>query len=343
MGKDYMKVGKHAIKQFIGDEEINKKFSPEKVNNFVNNTGLKLMNNIDKFGVVLNNTQMRVFEAILKALTNTNYNGDEPKKRGEALNEFKDNYSNPNAGQILITNENAPYKNINTIPVIKVTQTELIELAGYDPRKQSDRQNVTQALNFLAMHQFCFYWERLKREKGIPVKYKDGGYKKEEVMEVGTLLRVKYVRDEKTKILQYYEIHPSACMLDQVNNYFLLIPNDWREEVKRITKKQVSSYTYLFLIWLRMEFEKIRRNNAKKKLNEKKRDYKVVVTYEELAKILKMPESLYKKKRATAQRVFDEAYLIAYLLGYLIEGDEQDGIYTYYLDKDFYPQPGKLV
>ena len=45
-----MKVGKHAIKQFIGDEEINKKFSPEKVNNFVNNTGLKLMNNIDKFG-----------------------------------------------------------------------------------------------------------------------------------------------------------------------------------------------------------------------------------------------------------------------------------------------------
>ena len=115
-----------------------------------------------------------------------------------------------------------------------------------------------------------FLLGKAKKEKGIPVKDKDGGYKKEEVMEVGTLLRVKYVRDKKTKILQYYEIHPSACMLDQVNNYFLLIPNDWREEVKRITKNRFQVIYISFLIWLRMEFEKIRRNNAKKKLNAKK-------------------------------------------------------------------------
>lgn len=365
-----MKVGKHLANQLIGDEEINKKFSPEKVKRFVDETGLILPNEnkeptpneidrppiedtyekikkINSFGVVLNNTQMRVFEAILKALTNTNYNGDEQKTIRDTLAK---NYINPNAGQIIQHNENAPYKNINTIPVIKVTQKELIELAGYDPRKQNDRQMVVEALKFLSSTPFCFYWERAKYKNGKIVKDKNGKIIKEPVSEVSTLLRVIRVYKEPARqIIDYYEIYPSACMLDQVNNHFLLIPNNWREEVKRITGQTASSYIYLFLLWLRKEFESIRSYNDYKG---KKRGYKkfvITITYTNLAKTLKMPESLYKKKKKKAIDIIRKCYIIALRLGYITNFDVDEGlyrnkmIYTFYLNEDFYPQPGKLV
>lgn len=370
MEKDYMKVGKHAIKQFIGDEEINKKFSPEKVKRFVDETGLILPNEkeeptpdgtdrplientyekikkINSFGVVLNNTQMRVFEAILKALTNTNYKGDEQKTIRETIAK---NYIGQNAGQIIQHNENAPYKNINTIPVIRVTQKELIELAGYDPRKQNDRQMVVEALEFLRLKPFCFYWERAKYKDGQIVKGKDGKIIMEPVSEVSTLLRlIKVYKEPERRIIDYYEIYPSACMLDQINNYFLLIPNNWREEVKRITGQTASSYTYLFLLWLRMEFESIRSYNDYKRQKKGYKKFVITITYTNLAKTLKMPESLYKKKKKKAIDIIRKCYITALRLGYITSFDVDEGlygnkmIYTFYLNEDFYPQPGKLV
>ena len=91
-------------------------------------------------------------------------------------------------------------------------------------------------------------------------------------MEVGSLFRIKTVRTEEGE-LQYYEIHPSAPLLDQISNYFLLVPNDWREEVKQLTGKRASSYTYELLLWLRLQYEQIRRYNSGK--NRKKKPFKI--------------------------------------------------------------------
>ncbi len=227
----HTKMAIHTVSQFYGDNKQLSIFSDEKIEVFSGATGLNLTNRPIDYGVALNQTQRRVFEGILKAFTDTNYKGDEQKDKATA---FRDVYSlTKTSAKTLIKGDNAPYKNIETIPVVKLTQAQIIDLSGYDlkAQKQSDKQHVIEALSFLATNQFCFYWIRLKTDKGKPVKDKGGDYVKEEVMEVGTLLRIKTVRDQ-TGILQYYEIQPSAPLLDQVNNYFLLVPNNWRDEVK---------------------------------------------------------------------------------------------------------------
>ena len=338
----HTKIAIHTVTQFYGDNKQLSLFSDEKIDAFKDATGLNLTNRPTNYGVVLNQSQMRVFEGILKAFTDTNYKGDEQKDKATALREV---YSDTEtSAKTLVKGENAPYRNIDTIPVVKLTQAQIIDLSGYDlkSQRQGDKQDVIEALSFLATNQFCFYWVRLKTENGKPVKDKSGDYVKEEVMEVGTLLRIKTVRDG-TGLLQYYEIHPSAPLLDQVNNYFLLVPNNWREEVKQLTGKRASSYTYEFLLWLRLQYEHIRRYNKGGGKNRKPKPFKISNSWEDVAIALKMPESVYKGKRKRAIKIIQEAYSVAIKLGYLVRVENNGATDILYLNESYYPKPGELI
>ena len=341
-GEKNTKIAIHTVSQFYGDNKQLSLFSDEKIDAFKDATGLNLTNRPTNYGVVLNQAQRRVFEGILKAFTDTNYKGDEQKDKATALREV---YSDTEtSAKTLVKGENAPYRNIDTIPVVKLTQAQIIDLSGYDlkAQKQSDKQHVTEALSYLATNQFCFYWVRLKTENGKPVKDKSGDYVKEEVMEIGTLLRIKTVRDG-TGLLQYYEIHPSAPLLDQVNNYFLLVPNNWRDEVKQLTGKRVSSYTYELLLWLRLQYEQIRRYNKGGGKNRKPKPFKISKSWEDVAIALKMPESVYKGKRKRAIKIIQEAYSVAIKLGYLVRVENNGATDILYLNESYYPKPGELV
>jgi len=338
----HTKIAIHTVTQFFGDSKQYSLFSDEKIDSFTEATGLNLTNRPDSYGVVLNQTQRRVFEGILKALTETSYRGDEEIDRKTALKEVYT--ETETSARTLINQASAPYRNIEKIPVLKLTQAQVIDLSGYDlkAQKQSDKQHVTQALSFLATNQFCFYWIRLKTETGKPVKDKSGGYVKEEVMEVGTLLRVKTVRDQ-AGLLQYYEIHPSAPLLDQVNNYFLLVPSNWRDEVKQITGKRASSYTYELLFWLRLQYEHIRRYNSGGGKRRKPKPFKIAKSWEDVAITLKMPETMYKANKKRAHKIIQEAYSVAIELGYLVKVENNGYTDTLYLNEGYYPKPGELV
>ena len=341
-GEKHTKIAIHTVSQFYGDNKQLSLFSDEKIDAFKDATGLNLTNRPTNYGVVLNQSQKRVFEGILKAFTDTNYKGDEQKDKATALREV---YSDTEtSAKTLVKRENAPYRNIDTIPVVKLTQAQIIELSGYDLKRQrqGDKQDVIEALSFLSTNQFCFYWVRLKTENGKPVKDKSGEYVKEEVMEVGTLLRIKTVRDG-TGLLQYYEIHPSAPILDQVNNYFLLVPNNWRDEVKQLTGKRASSYTYELLLWLRLQYEQIRRYNKGGGKNRQPKPFKISKSWEDVAIALKMPESVYKGKRKRAIKIIQEAYSVAIKLGYLVRVENNGATDILYLNESYYPKPGELV
>ncbi len=342
IGGKHTKIAIHAVTQFYGDNRQLSLFSDEKIDAFKDATGLNLTNRPKSYGVVLNQAQSRVFEGILRAFTDTNYKGDEQKDKATALGEV---YAiTETAGKTLVKGENAPYRNIDAIPVVKLTQAQVIELSGYDlkSQRQGDKQDVMEALSFLSTNQFCFYWVRMKTENGKPVKDKNGGYIKEEVMEVGTLLRTRIVRDH-TGRLQYYEIQPSAPLLDQVNNYFLLVPNNWRDEVKRITGKRASSYTYELLLWLRLQYEQIRRYNKGGGKNRKPKPFKISKSWEDVAIALKMPESMYKANRKRASKIIHEAYSVAIKLGYLVKVENNGATDILYLNESYYPKPGELV
>lgn len=338
----HTKMAMHTATQFFGYNKQLSVFSDEKIDAFCMATGLSITNRPDEYGVVLNQSQSRVLMGILKAFTDTNYKGDELIEKKEALKEIY-NLNNVSA-KTLVESDNAPYRNIDAIPVLRLTQAQVIDFSGYDLKnqRQGDKQDVVDALTFLATKQFCFYWERLKTENGKPVRDKNGEYKKEAVMEVGTLLRIKTVRDQ-TGLLQYYEIHASAPLLDQVNNYFLLVPNNWRDEVRQITGKRASSYTYELLFWLRVQYEQIRRYNKGGGKGRKPKPFKISKSWEEVAIALKMPETMYKANRKRASKIIQDAYSVAIKLGYLIRVENSGATDILYLNEDYYPKPGKLV
>jgi len=162
-------------------------------------------------------------------------------------------------------------------------------------------------------------------------------------MEVGTLFRIRTVREGGE--LKYYEIHPSSVIIDQVNNkyggnYFLLVPNNWRDEVKQIVGKNVSSYTYEFLFWLRLQYEQIRRQNNKKTAN---KPLTLKRSWEDIAIALKMPKTMYKANRKRASKIIQDAYSTAIKLGYLLKVENTGATDVLYLNEAYYPKPGELV
>ena len=332
--KEHTQISIHTVSQFFGDNKQLSFFSDEKIESYSRDTGLQIINKPESYGVVLNQSQRRVLEGILKAFSDTNYQGVEQVDKFKSLELV--HYTGSSKARERI---NEAYKNAPYIPVVKLSQAEIIRLSGHD-RTQGDKVDVVEAINFLATKQFCFYWVRLKTEQGKPVKDKSGDFVKEEVMEVGSLFRIKTIRTEEGE-LQYYEIHPSAPLLDQVNNYFLLVPNDWREEVKQLTGKRASSYTYELLLWLRLQYEQIRRYNSGK--NRKKKPFKIIKSWEDVAIALKMPETMYKANRKRASKIIQEAYSIAIKLGYLLRVENNVATDILYLNESYYPKPGELV
>lgn len=334
----------HGISQFYGDNKQLTIFSDGQIDDYVAETGITLRNRPENYGVVLTQTQNRVLEGILKAFSDTNYIGNATPE--SPLKPLEDVY--PPSTKVrdrLLNSEKAPYKNIDSIPVVRLTQAEIIELSGYDlaKQRQGDKQDVVEAISFLATHQFFFYWTRLKYDgNGKPVKDKKGNFAKEEVTEVGTLLRVKTVKDPNTDILQYYEIHPSAVFLDQISSYFLLIPSHWREDVKAVTgSAKISKYSSEFLLWLRLSFEQIRRYN-KNNSKRPKKEFKIKKSWEEMAITLKMPETMYKLNRKRSSKIIQDAYTLAIKLGYLVAVEKEGGVDVLILNEEFYPEPGKL-
>ena len=335
----------HSIKQLFGDNKQLQLFSDKTVDEYISQTGLPKLHKPDSYGVVLNQAQERVYMGIIKAFSDTNYLGDQTIDKRE---EFKNRGINVNSSKATDKVKQA-YSNIDKIPEIKLTQAQIIELSGYDLQKQrqGDKTDVTEAISFLGSKQFCFYWLRLKKdEKGNPVKDKKGDFVKEECMEVGTLFRITYVKEEGGNELKHYEISPTAVILDQVNNnyggtYFLSIPEDWRDEVKQITGKRASSYTYNFLLWLRLQYEQIRQHNAKPKV--KKKPFKLSRSWEDIAIALKMPETMYKANRKRASKIILDAQEIAIKLGYLQKVRNNGATDELFLNEEYYPKPGELV
>ncbi len=341
--KKYTSVAIHTVRQFYADSRQLSLFSELKIDEFIQATGLEVLKRPESYGVVLNQTESRVFEAILQAFSNTNYLGDEQREKKEELKERGINITSQKGAEAI---EKA-YRNIEKIPVIKVTQAQLLALSGYElqAQREGDKQDVVEAIKSLTTKQYCFYWLRLKKDgKGNPVKDKEGNYLKEEVMEVSTLFRVGYVKAEGENKLDYYEISPSSVILDQVSshyggNYFLLIPEDWREEVKQITGKRASRYTYEFLKWLRLQYEERRRYNTNHKA---KKSFTLNRSWEEIAIALKMPETMYKANRKRASKIIQDAYSTAISLGYLLRVESQGVTDILYLNEDYYPKPGEL-
>jgi hypothetical protein len=344
--KENIKISMHSATQLIGGKNIKKELTIDKQYEYRKDTlGLQNLTNPDRYGISLTPVQMKVFTGIIRAFSETDYKGDYELSTNKYIEEVLEPEDFQRAKTILKDIDSSPYKNIESIPVLKVTQAQLIELSGYDLKKQrqGDKDEVVESLNFFSNKLFCFYYERAVKEKGkIVIDKRTGKYKMEIVEELSTIFRIKKIYDKENNTLKEYEISPAGVLIDQVNEHFLLVPANWMNEVKQLTGKRTpSKYTYEFLFWLRFEYENIRRNNSKKG-NKKKRPYVITKTHSQICETIKIPQSIYKKTKTRSERILNDCYSIAIQLNYLEKVEEKENEYILYLNENHYPQPGKL-
>lgn len=263
---------------------------------------------VDRFGFNLTDIQFRVLEGILNAFSKTNYRGNiSPIEKEDVYDERH-------------SLDEFAYKYVHEIPRIRATQQEILKWSGFSGNSMGDRERVAAALTHLAKTPYCFYYQRLAYEdNGNPRRSSTGQLQKESITAIDTLFAIKEVKSESSDRLLYYEITPSLVFLDQRENYFMLIPFDWREEVLEASgKKKISVYTLRFLYFLRYQYELRRRNPKQPKPYELRRDP------EDIAYSLKMPASMIKKKKKQMLKILSESYEIAKKLGYLLEYDQSD-------------------
>jgi len=362
--KALIKAGIHLIEQFYGDPKQLNGFSDleegrtfkERMEEHIKTLGLTAQDTPKGYGAILNQTTKQVLEGILKKFTETDYMGDYTEDITSSL-EGTNTATNIKESQRAKQRIEKIYPG-EKIPVIRFnSQADLIRMAGFDSTGYN-REHVEQAITTLISEQFCFYWKRLKYEKGRPVINKQSGkYEMEEVMEIGPFFRHRTIRDNDKNIS--FELLPSAPLIDQINSYygggqsgyFILFPEDWRQRVKKITGKTPPSYTIEFLMWLRLQYAHIQRYNTrlekakerKKRIKESPRKYEIKKTWEEMAIILQMPESMYKKNRKRARAIIQSAYETAVKVGYLLKVKDNGASDTLYLNKDFYIKEGQLI
>ena len=119
-----------------------------------------------------------------------------------------------------------------------------------------------------------------------------------------------------------------------------MIPHNWREEVqKQVGKKKASSYTFRLLLFLRYQYEQIRRYNRYHKDN---KEFKIKFSWEDMAQALKMPETIYKRNRTRALKILDEAYKTAKELEYLKGYKRTQAVDILELNPDKYYNPEGL-
>ena len=354
----YFKVARHGVKQLTGrtGPQVTMTFeeAPVEVEDYIEQAGLQV-NPKDKerllegWGADLTVTQHSVLLAVLERMSANNYQGEGKEDRKEVLTRAG---VNPPGGKLPAIMEKA-LRNVKNFPVVRLYLHEVVELAGMDKERQGDKLEVKQALEHLGTARYAFYWERLATTEGkggrkIPIMDQDKRYVKEGVKAVGSILYVKEIVDPQSGQLDYYEIAPSEAFLDQVTEgygspggYFLMMPTGLLEKVRKAVGpgRRVTPHYYTFLYWLLAKYED-RRSRAK---DGKAPNLVVREHYEEIAQLIRMPETIWRRNRKKAverlasiyQASKDLRYLKSYSMG-------ADGIVTLELDPSgpFY-QPKK--
>ena len=316
----------------------------------------------DRIGFNLSNQVQRdILFAVLRKMTETNYQGDlqipnslgikrtytdNPDKTSTALTE---GFNLNNEKQI-----GGAMKNIPSTPIWRVSQRELIELAGYDPDKGSEAKRVADEIFNLATTQNFLMWTRLKRDnKGKRVI--NPKTKKQEFELVSTfspVLWVNFVNDQKTGKFLYYEISPSPVFLDEVSaeygggprGYFLLIPEEANKEINSTYKKlfpyrvRIPINIQTFCFWLRVQVMELK-SKANNPLSPRPIDPVIRIKYADLCQELNISESAIKTQRKRTSQQIEDGFKVAKDLGYITDGgfDEETDSYIITLNIDFYP------
>lgn len=319
-GNQPTQINVHSIQNILGREQQLDLFSDKE-------PILSKHPGITRLGVHLTDFELRVLEGVLQGFTRTRYKGNaRPQKLSKRDLE----------AQSLIPQKYAsPYKEITEIPNLVTSRREIMRWAGLDENSIGQSQRVVEALKKLASTPYCWFYTRLAYDENEnPIRDSEGNWKKEEVIAIGSLFSMKFIRSEGGNKVEGLEIAPNPIFLDQKDKYFILIPNDWREEVQKLVgTKKTSASTFSFLLFLRLQYELKRRSSKEQK------PYKIKWTPEKIATHINVPEVTRNRKKARMNSLLENAYEVAKKLGYLTDYERGETVDVLWLNEEKYQAP----
>ena len=275
---------------------------------------------VGRVGIDITEYQCRVLEGILKGFTQTSYKGNVNHVSRDAYLKEKEDVNLSNM-----------CKYLKTIPKLRITQSELLRYLGIERNSIASISRAIEALHELNDRHYSFFYERKALDgSGNQILDKQGKPLIEEVTGRGPLITVLEVNHQGSNRVDYYEIIPNPIFLDQRETYCMLIPSNWRDEVQALVgKKKTSSYTFMFLIFLRYAFELIIRKRNQD-------SYELRFEPEEIASILKISDSVIKRNKKRMFSILENAYETAKRLGYLEDYDMGQYLHVLKLNEDKY-------
>jgi hypothetical protein len=323
-------ISMHAVKNMLGDNRQIQHFEDHD-EEFAKEFDIPLSGTIERFGIDLTDVQARVMESILKKFSELSFEGNIPPQSRE---EYVASEYSGKAPSIL--------KYIPSLPRLRIRQCELMDALGIGREDSGDWERAVNALHTLGVKQYCYFYDRLSMdEKRVGQYDKFGKPIKEEVVVVDTLFKIAHVLDENTKALKYYEITPSPIFLDQRESYFLLVPNNWREEVRLLFgSKKSSSYTFRLLLFLMYQGELKRRGTYRRASTSNL--WTIEMKRRDIAESIKMPQSVIKRNKKRMDTLLEDSYQIAKKLGYLTAYSHIDGVDTLVLNQRRYHSQNRV-
>ncbi|EPP35485.1 hypothetical protein CP10139811_1547 [Chlamydia ibidis] len=310
----------HALKNILGNENHEKLLKEGKV---VPQEG------ITHLGIDLSDMELRIVEGILKAFAETQNRGNAAPIPREELERGYGDIGLPKT-----------FDNIQNLPRIHLTQKKLFNLAGIKENSIADKERAVNALFDISQKKYQIYYSRLAHnENGEPSKNRFGRWEKEFVTGVGTLFNIYQVFSEESKQLRYYEIYPNPAFLDQIESYFVLIPYEWRKEVKKVAGgKRISFSTYLFLLYLRYQYE-VRRRSKKASLPNELSEH-----WEKIAQAIRISPSNMKEHKKRVHKTLITAYDMAKTLGYIVDYECAGDVHVLTFNTEKYlPSSGEQI
>jgi len=284
-------------------------------------------------GFTFSQTASMVYEGFLKKLHQTDFN---PEQRELIIDPSyllgskyaKGDYPINYFGSL----GNYEYNN----PVIIITQAEWLQLSGIG-RGFWAVQKFRDALDELQKNYWIYY-----TRKNFKRLDKEGKPAEEEVLVLDKALNIKAI-SENGKLI-YYEVSPSVVSFDQRDSYFIMIPEKWREEAKKLLPSGRITLTLARLIlFMIFQYERKRSKGAEKKID---------LYWDTLSRWVIIPKTIRANHPKRAKIMLETAFEEAKLLGYITKWDSLLGketkkglkyILTLNPEKYYNPKPDKVT
>lgn len=216
---------------------------------------------------------------------------------------------------------------------IKVKPTQWYDFFGVDKSKTSrnkmeydghERQDAVKALNDLANKKVLLVYKRHYYDHANQERI-DRIERKTSLISVDNLFEALSINEDKTldhgkssaeiEKKRFITIRLDPIFIDQIKNYYLTKPANYKDEIKKLGHGKVSKYVYNFIDWLLFQAEHKRRTKS---------EFVARISREALAEALKMYAFINKRQWKRIEESLQQGFDMAIQLSYITEQPKKE-------------------